>query len=168
MTDAAIAAVDESTVCCKSKRLRRMWIVVALVLCMGAYFAWRYAHRGDPRFVGQWIVHGHPYENASMKLEFTRFGTVKQRLSEAGQETTVLECAWRVEGEHLNFYLPQEGSLRERMQVFLADIWRRWQGEPQINVDSYHFEQVGADRFRFRKSVASEAIEFELTRIEDE
>jgi len=146
------------------KRLRLRWAVIALALWATAFFAWRFSHRGDPRFVGHWGFEARGAGSAAMELEFTRFGTGNRRLSRSGQEAPIEDFTWRVEGEYLTFYWAEDKSLR----TLFVNLWRQFQGEPEIGAYNYHFEQVGDDRFRFRNSIGSQQIAFELTRIEEE
>lgn len=168
MTDTAVTHLDTSTADRPSRRRQRKWLVAAFALSAGLLFVWRYSHLGDPRFVGRWSVQGHGYGNASMELELARFGTGERRLSPPGQEPPVVEFTWRVEGEYLILDWPEDRPLLARIQMLVANFWRRSQGETEIGADKYHFEQDGSDRFRFRSSIGSQSIAFELTRIEEE
>jgi hypothetical protein len=167
MTDTAPATSIASRPGRRTVHVRPKWIIAALVLCLGAFFAWRLTHLGDPRFVGRWSVQGHGYGDASMELELTRFGTGRRDLSPVVEELPVVEFGWRAEQERMIFYWPPpDGPLRERIQLFVANAWRRWQGEPELGTDVYVFEPTGANCYRFRSETSQDS-GFEILRVEE-
>ena len=167
MSETAAATSIESSPARKLKRVRPRWVVVALVLCVAAIFAWRFSNRGESRFVGRWSVHGPGSGAAHLELELTRFGTGTRRLTPAEPDAPIVEFAWRVEQERMIIYWPpSNGRLRERIELFVTNSWRRWQGEPELDTDVYVVEPTGANGYRLR-SATSQGSGFVISRVEE-
>lgn len=149
---------------------RRLLIALTLLLCLGAFVAWKLSWRGDPRFVGSWTVAKPESQSPTVTMAFHADGTGALYVITNPSKDPVLRTAWWLEdGRFFIRHQPKETGLA-LAKVLAHDAWLFLTGESVSRpVLEYRIEQRAPDRWHFQGASDSGTNEdFEIVRQADE
>ena len=133
--------------------MRRLAIVIAVLACIGGYTAWWMSWRGDPRFVGRWVVLRGDGQPPSTLIEFGSDGSGAMYNNRLPRTTPgpALRVSWWIEDGRFIIKHQQRETGFKRLLVLFEDGYQLLIGEPaQRPILEYQTEQLAPDRWRLR------------------
>jgi hypothetical protein len=132
---------------------RRLAIVVAFLMGVGALIAWKFSWRGDDRFIGRWrIVNRSTGRWTSSAMEFHPGGLVENYHLNVSRRTSAYTSSWWMEDDQLILRTDRRERGWELLKAILRDAVESLRSSTtNRTVRRYAVSEAGANQLQLEE-----------------